>query len=83
VTAKVLVEATPEKVPSEAQLAGIRQALAEKTERQLLLWLYVLKMNYDGPPWATATTSDDGEPRVRRFDNRLPPPYATAVETPD
>jgi hypothetical protein len=83
VTAKVLVEATPEKVPSEAQLAGIRQALAEKTEHQLLLWLYVLKMNYDGPPWATATTSDDGEPRVRRFDNRLPPPYATAAETPD
>ena len=83
VTAKVLVEATPEKVPSDAQLAGIRQALAEKTEHRLLLWLYVWKMNYDDPPWAIATTSDDGEPRVRRFDNRLPPSYATAAETPD
>jgi len=83
VTAKVLVEATPEKVPSEAQLAGIRQALAGKTEHQLSLMIYVLKMNYDGPAWATATTSDDGEPRVRRFDNRLPPSYTTAAETPD
>ena len=83
VTAKVLVEATPEKVPSDTQLAGIRQALAEKTEHRLLLWIYVWKMNYDGPAWATATTGDDGEPRVRRFDNRLPPSYTTAAETPD
>ena len=83
VTAKVLVEASPDKVPSDAQLAGIRQALAEKTEHQLLLWLYVRKMNYDGPAWATATTGDDGEPRVLRFDKRLPPSYKTAAETPD
>ena len=57
----MLVEASPDKVPSDAQLAGIRQALAEKTEHRLLLWLYVWKMNYDGPPWATATTGDDGD----------------------
>ena len=49
--------------------------------------IYVWKMNYDGPAWATATTGDDGdddgEHRVHRFDNRLPRSYKTAAETPD
>ena len=68
---------------SAEENARLVEALAEKTEHRLSLMVYVWKMNYDGPAWATATTDDDGAPRVHRFDKRLPKSYKTTAETPN
>ncbi len=71
-TAKAWIDTPGEKLPSQSQIAAVWKQLCGKTEKKLVLHLFVPGMDLAQPPWAIAAQSDGAAPAIQRFDERAP-----------
>ena len=78
VNAKVLVEASGGKTPTEGQLEAIWRELNGKTDKVVALSFYVIGMETNRPAWSVAVPDEKEGASIRKFDSRLPEQFRAA-----